>query len=218
MHPWSLLYALAAFIIAVLIRDLTRGGRKMNEPKMFYYATLISVVFWLMFNFLAVNSSSYNEAIMFYIMMFAAISTMVAFVYLNAKSFTSKIVPYDVGVALLPLFFLLLFSYAMRVKETMYGWAIEYTFFQRAWIVVISLLMIYTVYLLIKTRAQIASEDSRWRMKVYMASIVLAFLAAVPLSVISEHTNLPSIGSLGAALFIPIGYFAFRQPKKKKKK
>jgi len=211
MQAWSVWYILFSIIIALFVRALTHGRRKLNEPKMYYYATLVAVVFWLLFNFLAVNSGTYEQAILFYLMMMAAISAMVAFIYFNAKSFERKIVPYDVAIGLIPLFFLLLFSHVMGAIPTIYGWALRYSFFERMWLVVISLVMIYSFYLMINTRGKIASEDSRWRMKVYLTSIVLAFLASVVLSLVTDAMGLPSLSSIGAGLFIPIGYFAFRR-------
>ncbi len=211
MQLWSLAYIVFALTTSWFIRELTKKRRRLNEPKMYYYATLVAVVFWLLFNFLAVNSLTHNQAILFYLMMLAAISAMVAFIYLNAVSFERKIAPVDVVVGLLPLFFLLLFSHAMGAIPTAYGWSLEYSFFERAWVGVVSLLMVYSFYLMIATRKQIASEDNRWRMKVYLTSIVLAFLAAVSLSAISGLEVLPSLSSIGAAVFIPIGYFAFKR-------
>ena len=211
MQVWSLWYVLFSIVITVFIRELTRGKRKLNEPKLYYYATLVAVVFWLLFNFLAVNSASYNQAILFYLMMMAAISAMVAFIYFNARSFKKRIIPTDVVIGLIPLFFLLLFSHAMDVVPTAAGWALKYSFFERSWVVVIGLLMVYSFYLMIRIRGDVGSTDSRWRMKVYVTSIVLAFLAAMGLSAITQLMGLPSVSSIGAAVFIPLGYFAFKK-------
>ncbi len=88
IYSWTYLHLLIIvpliFLLFVLSRNLKNMARK------FYFISVSSFVFWLLFNFLYVNAPSSRVAVIFYSMLLVMVSIASGTLFLTAVNFHKK--------------------------------------------------------------------------------------------------------------------------------
>ncbi len=207
MYYWTLVLIAVLCFMLLFLKKVANGLD--YEPKKYYFLSITSVCFWLLFNFLYVNASQKPLALLFYSFMQISISLSAGFFFLTCISFVKKVRLSHCFLFSLPLFLSVAEIPFYEVVLTGYGYQAVYFTHVRIWMIVSLLVLLYGAFVLRKVLERVTRTDLRLKLKVVMISAVLAGFSAVTATVFSSFFNIPSFASLFTGLSLLIAYPAF---------
>jgi|GEM_PF-4940774 len=192
------------FLLFILSKNLKSNSRK------FYFISISSFVFWMLFNFLYVNSFSRSIATIFYSLMLISISIASGALFLTAVNFHKKACCWYYLISLIPLI-TLIFIVPLKPVLTNFGWQVVYTPQFFLWELFIFLIVLIGVYLLILLRKEVRSKVLKKKLFYLILSSFLSVFSGVIDTFFTFSYNLPSVSGILASLFVMITYFAFKK-------
>ena len=208
IHLWT--YSFLVLIIPLLLLLFILSKNLKTNARKFYFMSITSFVFWLLFNFLYVNAPSYHLATVYYSILLIFVSLAAGNLFLTAVNFRRETSPWNYLFSILPLV-LLIFIVPCRVEQFNYGWQVLYNYKNFIWGLLILILVLSGVYVLLDLRKKIRSKNLKKRMSYLIASTFLSAISGVVVTPFTVFYNLPSLSGLLASLFVMLAYFAFRE-------
>ena len=208
IHSWAYIHLILIIPLLLLLFILSKN-LKTNARK-FYFMTVASFVFWLLFNFLYVNAPSYHLATVYYSTLLIFVSLAAGNLFLTAVNFRRETSPWNYLLSILPLAFLI-FIVPCKVEQFNYGWQVVYNYKNFIWETLILILVLSGVYMLISLRKKIKSKRLKTKMSYLIASAFLSVVSGVLATFFAVFYNLPSLSGVFASSFVMLAYFAFKE-------
>lgn len=208
VYSWSYLYLMLivplAFLLFILSKNLKSNARK------FYFITISSFVFWMLFNFLYINASSREISVIFYSLVLVFVSIASGTLFLTAVNFYKKAGLWCYLFSLTPLF-VLIFIVPRKVVLTNFGWQVLYTPQMFLWEFFVLFVVLVGVFILFNLRKEIKSKVLKKKLFYLVLSSLLSVVSGIVATFFTFFYSLPSVSGILASLSVMIAYFAFKK-------
>ena len=207
-YAWTYLFLILIIPLIFLLFSLSKNLK--SFARKFYFMTISSFVFWMLFNFLYVNAGNEKIAVIFYSMLLVSVAMASGTLFLTAVNFYKRAGLWCYLTSLAPLF-VLIFIVPRRIIMTSYGWQILYSPVFFAWEGLVLLVVFLGAYLLIKLKTKIRSKVLKKKLDYIIASSLLSVFLGIIATFLAFFLSWPSVSGVLASLAVMIAYPAFKK-------
>ena len=208
VHPWTQMLLLLMLPLIFLLFVVSKNMKSIS--KKFYFITLSSFIFWLLFNFLYVNASSLKLAVFYYSLLLISVSMVASSLFLTAVNFHKKASVWSYLFSLLPLMVLVLIV-PCNLRLFNYGWQAIYSLKNFVWGSIVFIVILSGIFILFNLRKKVRSKLLKKKMFYLIIGSFLSLFSGVLATPLTILYNLPSLSGLFASVFVMVSYLAFKK-------